>query len=63
MTSHRLGGAVVNECVLLRQGHRAGTCGDGSVGPIPPGLQDAVGHDSQQSQDGHRQTHSQHYLT
>lgn len=62
-TSHRLGGGVVNECVLLRQCHWGGIGGHRSVGPLAPGLQETVGHHSQQSQDGHRQTHSQRHLT
>lgn len=61
MMSHRFGGAVVNERVLLRQRHMGGACGHGPVGAVSPGLQEAVGQDGQQSQDGHQQDHSQRY--
>ena len=61
MTSYRFSGAVVNECVLFRQRHVGGACGDRPMGALPPVLQEAVGQDGQQSQDGHRQNHSQRY--
>lgn len=63
MTSYRFGGAVVNKRVLLRQRHVSRTSGDGLMGPSSPSPQEAVGHDGQQSQDGHRQNHSQGYVS
>lgn len=59
MTSYRFGGAVVNERVLHGQRHVGGACGDGAVRALTPGLQEAVGKDCQQSQDGHRQDDGQ----
>lgn len=63
MTSYGFGGAVVNQRVLLRQRHVGGACGDGPMGAFLPGLEEAVGEDGQQSQDGHRQQHRQCYVT
>lgn len=63
MTSYGFGGAVVNQRVLLRQRHVGGACGDGPMGALLPGLEEAVGEDRQQSQDGHREQHRQCYVT
>ena len=63
MMSYWFGGAVVHERVLLRQRHVGGACGNGPMGALLPGLEEAVGEDRQQSQDGHRQEDSQSYVT
>lgn len=60
MTSYGFGGAVVNVRVL--HWHVGGACGDGPMGALLPGLEEAVGEDRQQSQDGHRQKNSQRYV-
>lgn len=57
VTSRRLGGAVVDERVLLRQRHVGGARRPAGGLPAPP--QEAVPHDGQQGQDAHRQNHSQ----
>lgn len=63
MMSYGFGSAIVNGCVLLWQHHVGGVCSNGPMGALPPGLQEAVGEDRQQSQDGHWQKNRQRNVT
>lgn len=59
MMSHGLGGAVVDQRVLLRRRPLGGARVDRPIGAFLPGLEEAVGEDRQQRQDGHRQKNGQ----
>lgn len=59
LTSHGLGGAVINRRLLLGQCFVGGARVDGPVCAPLAGPQEAVGQDGQQRQDGHRQDHGE----